>query len=122
MRHILATLVLLLPAPLLAQEAKEPVWPLTTRLTEYEIKVGGKPFAVYRWKDADIRRPFFYHLHAPDGVQVTRNHPPIEGKDATDHDTYHPGLWMSFGDINGQDYWRNKARVWKESEVIGRKA
>lgn len=121
MRILPAALLLVLPASAFAQDAKEPVWTITTALTEYAIKVDGKPFAQYRWKDADIRRPFYYHLHAPDGVQVTRNHPPVEGKDATDHDTFHPGLWLSFGDLNGQDYWRNKARVWKESEVIGRK-
>lgn len=110
-------LVLLLPGSLLAQE---PAWTITTGLSEHAIRVDGKPFAQYRWKDAETRRSFFYHLMAPDGVQVTRNHPPIEGKDATDHAALHPGLWMSYGDLNGQDYWRNKARVWKESEVIAR--
>ena len=28
-----------------------------------------------------------------------------------DHDTFHPGIWMSFGDISGSDYWRIMARV-----------
>ena len=28
-----------------------------------------------------------------------------------DHDTLHPGLWMSFGDINGSDFWRGPAHV-----------
>jgi len=93
-------------------------WDLDRTLTEYKFAHKGKPVARYRWKDGDTRRPFFFHLHAPDGSQVTRNHPPIAGKDATDHDTMHPGLWLSFGDVNGQDYWRNKARVWKESEGI----
>jgi hypothetical protein len=116
----IASLALLMPSLLPAQD--EPAWSLSTGLTEYVVKIDGKPFAQYRWKDGDIRRPFLYHLHAPDGAQVTRNHPPIAGADATDHDTFHPGLWLSFGDLNGQDYWRNKARAWKESEVISRKA
>lgn len=93
-------------------------WSIDRTLTHYRFSHKGKPFAHYRWKDGDTRRPFFYHLHAPDGAQVTRNHPPVGGKDATDHDTVHPGLWMSFGDVNGQDYWRNKARMWKESEGV----
>jgi hypothetical protein len=101
-----------------AQEA--PVFAIERGLTEHAITYGGKPVARYRWKDGDIRRPFFHHLHAPDGRQVTRNHPPIAGKDATDHDTFHPGLWMSFGDLSGQDYWRNKARVVKEGEGFAR--
>jgi hypothetical protein len=28
-----------------------------------------------------------------------------------DHDTMHPGVWLGFGDINGNDFWRNKARI-----------
>lgn len=44
-------------------------------------------------------------------MQVTRNHPPIIGEDAVDHDTMHPGIWLGFGDISGQDYWRNAASI-----------
>jgi len=28
-----------------------------------------------------------------------------------DHATMHPGIWMAFGDISGQDFWRNKATI-----------
>ena len=41
---------------------------------------------------------------------MTRTHPPAEG-DATDHDTMHPGVWLAFGDISGEDFWRNMARI-----------
>lgn len=75
------------------------------------ITAAGKPLATYVWADPAITRPYFHSLHAPGGPQVTRNHPPIAGKDATDHDTFHPGLWMSFGDLSGADFWRNRARV-----------
>jgi hypothetical protein len=75
------------------------------------VAIGGLPFAVYRYNDEKITRPYFAHVRAPSGVQVTRQHPPIEGQDLTDHDTFHPGIWMSFGDISGSDYWRIKARV-----------
>ncbi len=23
----------------------------------------------------------------------------------------HPGVWLAFGDVNGEDFWRNKARI-----------
>lgn len=117
MRYIQCALLLLGLSPLLNAGDD---WAIRPGLTEHVLHYKGQPSAIYRWKDGEIRRPFFYHLHAPDGVQVTRNHPPIRGKDATDHDTMHPGLWMSFGDLNGQDYWRNKTRVWKESEAISK--
>ena len=75
------------------------------------ITHGGKPVAEYVFRDEKTPRPFFANLHAPGGIKVTRNHPPIAGQDATDHDTMHPGLWLAFGDISGQDFWRNKAKM-----------
>lgn len=78
---------------------------------EIAVKINGSPVAVYTFKDSEISRPYFAHLRVPGAPQVTRNHPPIEGKDRSDHGTFHPGLWMSFGDISGNDYWRLAARV-----------
>jgi hypothetical protein len=75
------------------------------------IKIGGRSFGTYVYRDDKILRPYFAHLHAPGGSQVTRHHPPIPGTDAADHDTMHPGLWLGFGDISGADFWRNKAVV-----------
>jgi hypothetical protein len=75
------------------------------------VTIDGLPIAVYCYQDDTITRPFFAHVRAPGGVQVTRHHPPIEGQDLVDHGTFHPGIWMSFGDISGSDYWRLKARV-----------
>ncbi len=75
------------------------------------VVIDGLPVAVYCYKDEKITRPFFAHVRALDGIQITRHHPPIAGQDLVDHDTFHPGIWMSFGDINGSDYWRIKAPV-----------
>ncbi len=75
------------------------------------ITIAGKPFATYVHKDGNIPRPYFAHVRASCGTQVTRNHPPIEGKDPTDHASYHPGIWLTFGDISSNDYWRLKAKT-----------
>jgi Family of unknown function (DUF6807) len=82
-----------------------------------QIRVSGQPFATYVFRDEKILRPYLAHVRAPNGTQVTRNHPPIEGTDATDHDTFHPGIWLAFGDLSGADFWRNKATV-KHVEFI----
>jgi hypothetical protein len=74
------------------------------------IHVGDEPIATYSYADPETSRPYFAHLRAPCGIQVTRNHPPQPG-DAQDHKTYHPGIWLAFGDISGSDNWRMKARV-----------
>jgi hypothetical protein len=76
-----------------------------------QITIDGRPFARYRYGTEAITRPFFETIHAPDGTQVTRHHPPVEGVDLTDHPTFHPGLWLAFGDLSGADSWRNKDRI-----------
>ena len=70
----------------------------------------GARVADYVFSDQVTLRPHFQNVRAPTGVQVTRTHPPAAG-DATDHATMHPGVWLAFGDINGEDFWRNKARI-----------
>jgi hypothetical protein len=75
------------------------------------VAIDGLPIAMYCYNDERITRPYFAHIRAPSGIQVSRNHPPTKGFDLTDHDTFHPGIWMSFGDISGSDFWRIKARV-----------
>lgn len=71
----------------------------------------GRAVGDYVLGDDRTPRPYFARLHAADGTQVSRNHPPVEGVDPTDHDTFHPGLSLAFGDLNGVDFWRNKGRV-----------
>lgn len=86
----------------------------TTQAESIAIQVDSKPFATYVWSDPGIPRPYFCNVHAPNGVQVTRSYPidPVINKGNDDHDTFHPGLWLAFGDVNELDVWRNKARVW----------
>jgi hypothetical protein len=76
-----------------------------------EITIADQPVATYFYNDSVITRPYFAHVCAPGGAQVTRHYPPVEGQDVMDHPTFHPGIWMAFGDISGSDYWRLKARV-----------
>ena len=75
------------------------------------ITHAGAPVAHYIFKNGQVLRPFFAHVHALDGTQVTRNFPPVEGQDPTDHADMHPGIWLGFGDISGTDFWRNKGRI-----------
>ena len=75
------------------------------------IVIDGKTVAVYVYRNDKITRPYFAHITTPCGIQVTRNHPPVAGQDRADHPFFHPGVWMSFGDISGNDYWRLAAPV-----------
>ncbi|MCS7470509.1 PmoA family protein [Stieleria sp. ICT_E10.1] len=74
------------------------------------IQTDGEAMAHYVYRDDSIPRPYFAHVKAPGGIQVTRHHPPQAG-DREDHATMHPGIWLAFGDLGGEDFWRNKASV-----------
>ena len=91
--------------------ANNPVVGFERRPDGLQVTIEGRSFARYVYGTGATTRPFFESVHAPDGTQVTRNHPPIEGVDLADHPTYHPGLWLAFGDLNGADSWRNNDRI-----------
>lgn len=80
------------------------------------ILVDNQPFASYIYEDSLITRPYFENVISPCGIQVTRNHP-IQAGDPKDHESWHPGIWMSFADINGIDYWRLKSKIEHEMFV-----
>ena len=75
------------------------------------VRFGESEIAHYVFQDPKTPRPYFAHVKTPGGTQATRNHPPVEGQDKTDHKTIHPGIWMAFGDLDGEDFWRNKASI-----------
>ncbi|MCE3015985.1 MAG: DUF6807 family protein [Pirellula sp.] len=143
MRIVFDVVVLLLAfsAPILAQEVQpvvqsrvvaDPVvaeqdsnakfFSFVSQEDRLSISFGKQAIADFVFQDPKILRPYFSNLKTSDGQQVTRNHPPREGQDAMDHDTMHPGIWLAFGDISGNDFWRNKAsvvhRVFSEKPVV----
>ena len=93
------------------------VWPkgdgfrFTESADRLAIAHSGQPVAEFVFRDEKIFRPYFANVHAPGGVKATRNHPPVAGADATDHESMHPGIWLAFGDISGADFWRNKGHM-----------
>lgn len=83
-----------------------------------QIFCGKQLITEFVFRDPQILRPYFSNVNTPSGIKVTRNHPPIDGQDQLDHATMHPGIWLGFGDINGQDFWRNKAKVEHEKFTL----
>lgn len=102
----LLLIVLVAPAP-----ADHPHVQFKRTADRVVLRIDGRPLATYVFRDAKILRPYLMDVHAPSGVRVTRNQPPVAGQDATDHETMHPGIWLAFGDLSGVDFWRNQGRV-----------
>ncbi len=85
---------------------------------QMQIKLRGKPFATYSFRDPAISRPYFANVFAPSGEKITRNHP-LAADDPQDHDKIHPGMWLAFGDLSGADNWRLAAPV-EHVDFIGK--
>jgi hypothetical protein len=94
-----------------AAAAEAPPVKLSRGDRQVTVVVGDVRVATYYFQDKEITRPYFAHVRTLDGVPVTRHHPPVEGQDVMDHPTFHPGIWMAFGDLSGSDNWRLKAPV-----------
>jgi putative membrane-bound dehydrogenase-like protein len=78
---------------------------------QWRLHSGNREIGQFVLETSEIPRPHFANLSTPNGTQVTRNHPPVPGVDADDHATMHPGIWIAFGDLSGEDFWRNRARM-----------
>lgn len=113
MHMLFLTLGLLIASPGPDSEARPAEESLRLELKDGHLSIhrGALQIARYVFRDPDIPRPYFAHVKTPGGVQATRTHPPVEGVDATDHATMHPGIWMAFGDIDGEDTWRLRASI-----------
>jgi ketosteroid isomerase-like protein len=75
-----------------------------------DVLVGGKPFTSYIYPTT-IKKPVLYPLRTASGTAVTRGYPldPRPGE-RVDH-PHHVGLWFSYGDVNGLDFWNNSDAI-----------
>lgn len=75
-----------------------------------KIEYNGEALTEFVFVDADVPRPYFAFMNSRNGIRLTRKHPP-RADEAQDHIGLHTGVWLAFGDISGNDYWRLKAKV-----------
>ncbi len=75
-----------------------------------DILVDGKPFTSYIWP-ATLKKPVLYPLRTAKGTAVTRGYPlePRPGE-RVDH-PHQAGLWFSYGNVNGVDFWNNSDAI-----------
>ena len=79
-----------------------------------EVYIGDQLFTVFNYRES--RKPYFYPLYGPGQIPMTRSYPMEEGVEgeATDH-PHHTSLWFAHGDVEGKDFWTEKATIETES-------
>jgi hypothetical protein len=81
-----------------------------------DVRIDGKPFTSYVWPES-LTKPVLYPLLTARGAVVTRGFPldPRPGE-RTDH-PHHVGLFLSYGDVNGVDFWNNSSALPAEQQA-----
>ena len=72
------------------------------------INLGKQPIATYLIDDPILTRRGLINIKSPSGIPITRPFPAPKNED---HSNMHPGIWLSYGWIDGNDYWRLKSKV-----------
>jgi hypothetical protein len=53
----------------------------------------------------EARKPFLYPVMSEGQVGITRNYPMSKDVPSEEDHPHHRGIWTSYGDINGNDFW-----------------
>lgn len=78
-----------------------------------EVQMADQPFTTIHTEG--FTKPILYPIYAPGQVQMTRSWP-IEERPGEPHDhPHHKSVWFAHGNVNGADYWYDKAKI----EVLG---
>ena len=72
-----------------------------------EVMIRGEHFTTYHY-GKEARTPFFWPVLAEGGVGVTRNYPMGEDDPASSDHPHHRSLWLTYGAVNGYDFWHNE--------------
>ena len=103
------TLILILPLiNVFVLRAEENIKKIELKKTTagLDICYGEKVIAEFSHTQTPQGRPFICNIHTLDGIKVTRNYP-ITDKDQDDH-PHHQGLFHTFSQLNGIDFWHMK--------------
>lgn len=74
-----------------------------------DVMIDGNLFTSYQWPD-NVCKPVLYPIISAAGTEITRGFP-IKPKDGerTDH-PHQIGMWLTYGNVNGSDFWGNGSR------------
>jgi len=82
-----------------------------------DVYIGGKIFTSFLYPDT-LEKPVLYPVRAANGTIVTRSFPLAKKTgDPTDH-PHHVGIWFTYENVNGLDFWNNSYAIPKEKKYL----
>ncbi len=111
------TLMVLFFLPAAAQENQMVTLEKVKNEHKINVFVGQKIFTSFLYPDT-IEKPVLYPLFTSKGTVVTRGFPlnPRSGE-PTDH-PHHVGLWLTYENVNGLDFWNNSYAIPAEKKHL----
>jgi hypothetical protein len=102
------------PDPAKKTELRAVLVPAAHKVT---ITAGGQLFTEFLYPDT-LQKPILYPIQAADGQLVTRGFPfqPRAGE-PVDH-PHHQGLWFTYENVNGLDFWNNSYAIPEEKRHL----
>jgi hypothetical protein len=81
------------------------------------VMAGTQVFTEFLYPDS-LEKPVLYPVYAPDGQIITRGFPiHPRGGEPVDH-PHHLGLWFSYENVNGLDFWNNSYAIPAEKKHL----
>ena len=82
-----------------------------------DVLIGNKYFTSFLYPDS-LEKPVLYPVHAANGTIVTRGFPiNTQPGEPTDH-PHHVGIWFTYENVNGLDFWNNSYAIPKEKKYL----
>jgi hypothetical protein len=109
MKSILLTGVFIVViSALQAQHKQEVKFVKAADENKIAVYIDGKLFTNFMYPQT-MEKPVLIPVYTAGGTELTRGFPPKPGE-ATDH-PHHIGIWFSFENVNGIDFWNNSAAI-----------
>jgi hypothetical protein len=70
-----------------------------------DVACDGVAVGTYLHEHTQLTRPAWVNLRSATGRQISREFPAADPEN-NDHPLFHPGLWISYGHLDGYDFWR----------------
>ena len=117
---ILITAVLILTVSAIADRKKPKVVFRPPGDRTIDVMVGGKHFPATNYLFLTrLVKPVLHPVRTPSGIMVTRGYPLMKVEGESGGSPHHVGVYFTYGDVNGEDVWNNKAPEPEEATDLG---
>ncbi len=109
--------IIVIPVSLFAQKNETVQVVKSGSKNKIDVIIGDKLFTSFLYPD-NLEKPVLYPVHAANGSVVTRGFPlNTQPGDPTDH-PHHLGIWFTFENVNGLDFWNNSYAIPAEKKHL----